>query len=323
MSKEKILFTVNGFEVRSNSIYKVKDKPDGDAPTGFQQAGTTKLPSAGVDESFQVPFKVMGPNGEGAWDTGFSKFSPCYANMDESAINATVKALKENLLDPYKRATGKTEAFADGNEEFFKKTNFKVFSGLSLNTTDIYELMTLYFALRAHQVAPEGSQGDSKYREAAYILVDKHKDVKEKDRRVSLKFKAIKSFSTLYDQDREKLFAILVWNNFRISESVDEVTLTGMFDEYVHGSPDKAEAFMNSVNEAENRIGLDKLLIFRKLKETATKNPKITRMQNGTYFYDGTLEIGKDLKSCAENIAKLKDLVKVKKEILLLDEVED
>jgi hypothetical protein len=322
-SEKKVLFTVNGFEVKANSIYKIADKPDGDAPSGFQALGVTKLPSAGVDESFQVPFKEIGSNGDGVWDTGFSEYSPCYADMDEAVVKAQVKVLKENLLKPYIASTGKKDAFEEGNEEFFKKMNFKVFSGQNLNTASIHDRMTLYFALRAHQVAPEGRQGDSKYREAAYVIVDKNKAVNEKDKRRTMKFNAIGLFITLYQQDRERLFSILTWIGFNISESTDQLTLNGMFDEYLQVSPDRAEAFINTEKESQTKIGLEKLLVYKKLRETATKSTKITKIPNGSYFYEGDIELGVDLKSSAENIAKLASLTKVKKDLLLLDEIED
>jgi hypothetical protein len=287
MSTEKVLFTVNGFEVKANSIYKVKDKPDGDAPTGFQELGVTKLPSAGVDESFQVPFHQLGNNGGGIWNTGFNEHSPCYYDMDPVVVTAQVKALNANLLKPYRAATGNQEAFKEGNEDFFKRTNFQVYSGQVFNTNNVIDLMTLYFALRAHQVAPEGRQGDSKYREASYIIVDKNKDVKEKDRRKSLKFSAIGTFTSLYQNDRERLYAILGWSGLPVSESVDQMTLVSMFDEFIEGKPDRAEFFLNTEKDSNTKIGLEKILIYRKLKDTISKNTRISKVPNGSYFYDG------------------------------------
>lgn len=320
MSEKKLLFTVNGFEIRSNSSYKVKDKPDGDAPTGFQELGVTKLPSDGVDECFQVPYKQVGANGEGIWDTGFFVHSPCYANMEESQVKVMVKSVVDNLLKPYRSITGNPKAFEEGNEEFLGKTNFKIYTGLTFDTNNMFDLMTLYFALRGHKVAPEGSKGDSKYRNCAYLLIDKNRDVKEKDRRKALKFESIGLFQTLFEQDKTRLYAVLNWINLRVGETTDKMTAIGIFDEYISGSHDKSEAFLNTVKESETKVGLDKLMLYQKLKDSANRNAKITKLPNGTYFYDGTIEIGKDLKSCADNISKLKDLDKVKRELLLLTE---
>jgi hypothetical protein len=239
--------------------------------------------------------------------------------MDPAVVTAQVKALNANLLKPYRAATGNQEAFKEGNEEFFKRTNFQVYSGQVFNTNNVIDLMTLYFALRAHQVAPEGRQGDSKYREASYIIVDKNKDVKEKDRRKSLKFSAIGTFTSLYQNDRERLYAILGWSGLPVSESVDQMTLVSMFDEFIEGKPDRAEFFLNTEKDSNTKIGLEKILIYRKLKDTISKNTRISKVPNGSYFYDGNIELGSDLKASAENIAKLKDLSKIKAEILLLE----
>lgn len=322
-TEKKVLFTIGGFEVKENSIYKIVDKPDGDAPSGFQERGVTKLPSAGVDESFQVPFKSYGPNGEGVWDTGFGIHSPCYADMDPTSVAAQVKVLTANLLTPYRKLYGKPDAFAEGNEEFFLKKNFVVFSSQNLNTANPEHLMTIYFALRAHQVAPQGSQGDSKYRDASYIIVDKNKAVNEKDKRRSAKFAAIGLFTTLFQQDRERLFAILTWAGLPITEGIDQLTLNGIFDEYIQVNPDRAAFFLNTEIDSQSKVGLEKILIYRKLKDSVNRNPKVSKVPNGSYFYEGDLELGADLKASAENIAKLSSLSKVKRELLLQDEDEE
>ena len=319
--EKKILFTLNGLEVREGSTYIVKDKPDGDAPSGFVKAGVSKLPSDGVDESFQVRFESI--NGkQGVWDTGFYVYSPCYKGLPDADKKAIVQKLVKDVLTPYRAASGIKDAFDEANEEFFKNTNFKVFTGLVYNTDNPVDLMNLYFALRTYQVAPQGAHGDSKYRECSYILVDTTKNVKEKDKRNIAQFEAVGLFQTLFENDREKLISILHWLNFRVAANPDKYTLITMFQEYVSGSYDKAQTFLNLADDASTALGLDKISIYRRLKEVLNKSNKITKSPKGVLFYDGDIELGPDLKAAAENIAKNKDLKRVKNEVLLSEDSE-
>jgi hypothetical protein len=326
MSKEKaVLFTVAGFEVKPNTVYTIGDKKDGDAPDGFVKLGVTKLPSLGIDETFQPRFIRRDPNNpeSGVWDTGFYEYSPCYDGQEHVAKAATVKALVKNLLEPYRAATGQPDAFELTNKDFFDKLMFRVYSGKMFNTADPVQAMELYFALLSYQVAPKGSEGDSKYRMAAYTIFDNKKKTKDKNE-TSLKiFKAIGLFNALYSSDREKLVTVLRWVGITLTEQLpDEDTLVGMFDQYLSGSYERAKIFLDTCEEANTETGLNKLNIYKRLKEVVNKGNKISKSPKGIYFYDGDIEIGPDLKSASENIAKNKDLNRVKKELLLLDEEE-
>jgi hypothetical protein len=325
MSKEKaVLFTVAGFEVKPNTVYTIGDKKDGDAPDGFVKLGVTKLPSIGIDETFQPRFIRRDPNNpeSGVWDTGFYDYSPCYDGLEHAAKSATVKALTKNLLEPYRAATGQPEAFELTNKEFFDKLMFRVYSGKTFNTSDPVQAIELYFSLLSYQVAPKGSEGDSKYRMAAYTIFDNKKKVKDKNETSIAVFGAIGVFTKLYENDREKVLTILRWVGINTPQEVDKETLIGIFHEYVKDSYDKAKVFLNACEEADTEIGLNKFNIYKRLKEIANKGNKISKSPNGIYFYDGDIEIGPDLKSASENIAKNKDLNRVKKELLLLDDEE-
>ncbi len=319
--EKKVLFTINGFEVKENSIYSVSDKKDGDAPTGFVKAGVSKLPHDGVDETFGVRW-VEVSRGKGVWDTGFYEYSPCYDGMSDEERKVMVSSLKKSVLDPYKKAIGDPTAFDQNDNAFFDNMLFKIDSRKVYNTENPIQRMELYFALRAYQVAPRGAEGDSKYRLASYVLNDNTKKVKDKDDLNVITFKATGVFQKLYENDRERLIAVLNWVGLKIGIDPDEGTLISMFAEYIRESYSRTKAFLDIVTETETEIGLNKLNIYKRLKEIVNKSNKITKSPNGTYFYDGDVEIGPDLKAASENIAKNKDLNRIKKEILLLEEEE-
>lgn len=314
--KKTLLFEINGFEVYSNSTYLIKDKKDGDAPTGFVNAGVSKLPSDGIDESFQCRFHPTSPDGKkGSWDTGFYEFSPCYIGVDQKRVKEIVASLRKNVLVPYQKFMGDENAMEHTNPESLKHTNFKVKSGRVFNTNHIPDVMELYFALRAHQVAPIGSQGDSKYRGASYIVVDTTKAVKDNEEKINSTFDAITLFSTVHTSDKDKLYAILYWMDMKPSESISKGTLSNLFFEVIKDSQQKCETFINLVAECEQPIGREKVFIHKYLKENFTKSPKITKQPNGMLFWEEH-EIGADYKSAAENLAKSPGFADIKKEIL-------
>lgn len=322
MAERKELFTINGFTVRENSNYVVRDKRDLSAPSGFIEAGASKLPSDGIDEVFHCRYVVKGANGRGVWDTGFYKYSPCYENQDPEAVSIMVENLQKKVVEPYRAAVGDENALSQNDDDWWTKQCFRVHRGQVFNTNNPESLLELYFALRTFQLTPKGQEGDSKYNNSSYIVVDINKDIKTKDEKALEKFKAIGVFTTLLEQDKEKLFAILEFIGMPVSDTLDDTTLIGMFDAYLGGTIDKSLAFNNVIKEVEKEVGLAKVNLFKKLKEVANKSDKISKSPKGIYFYDG-VEIGEDLKAAAENIAKNKNLNRIKKELLLLSSDED
>jgi hypothetical protein len=318
-TKEKdVLFVVNGFVVKGNTTYLVKDKPDGDAPSGFVAAGVSKLPSDGVDEVFQVRWVAVSPDGkQGNWDTGFYEYSPCYSGQDLADIRKEVKTRVANILTPYRQAIGNPTAFDLEDQKSIEDTIFSVYSGRIFNTANVMDRVTLYFALLAFQVAPKGDEGDSKYRAAAYILVDTTKDKKQADEKTSDLFKCIRIFSDLYRTNPDKLKHVFGWLNFQYAEGIDQNALETMFFNEIKSSPEKSRIFLSTVEEADTDEGFDKFSVHTELRNLfKKKSAKVSKSPNGTLFY-GEQEIGADLKSAAANIVRNKDLNGIKVEILI------
>jgi len=319
MSTRKTLFVIDGFEVKENSTYVIKDKKDMDAPTGYIKAGVTKLPSRGVSESFQVSFVSRDGGRTGTWDTGFYEYSPCYRDTDATEIKTLVTGLKKNLLLPYRHAIGDDLAFELNNNAFFDKTNFKVYSKKTYNTLDPIDRMELYFGLLTKQVTPKGQEGNTRYNDSSYVVIDISKDIKIKDERALAKFAAIGAFTALLKTDKPRLVAILHYTGMNFSSSIEDSVLIGMFNDYLTGeNDDKTTAFNKLVEESETKVGLEKITIYQAIRDAYKKGGKVTKI-SGLYFYEDK-EIGPDLKNSAENIAKNSSLASVKRDILLADD---
>jgi len=318
MKEVKELFKIGNFTVRKNSKYVLKDKRDMDAPSGYIQAGVTKLPSKGVSESFQVRWISSDASGKhGVWDTGFDAYSPCYKDIDRSQAELIANGLVANLLEPYRTATGNPKAFEKipDDHSFFDGLNFKVYSGKTYNTNDPKDAIEVYFGLLTGQMTPKGQEGNTKYNDSSYVLVDIDMDHKVKDERALSKFAAIGAFSAMMISDKELLFSILGYLGINVSQSVEETTLIGMFNDKLESSIDDiATSFNRLVEESKTKAGREKLVIYSILKDKFNKG-KLSKI-SGLYYYDD-VEIGADLKNAAEAITKNTKLTNVKKQLLI------
>lgn len=318
--ENKVLFELEGFKVRENSTYVVRDKEDLDAPSGFISAGVTKLPSDGVTESFQCRYKATSKT-TGVWDTGFHIYSPCYEGLPMSEKEILVKSLVKNIVEPYRAATGDAEALSHSNEDFWLKTNFSVYTGQVFNTASPRDVVNLYFALLTRNLTPKGQEGNSKFNQSAFVVVDINKDVKRKDQKSANLFKAVGIFERMLSTDRQRLLAILNYSNLVVSEGIDDDAFRGLFDNHLRSGNNSrnVESFIDLVEETKTEKGLAKINIYLKLKELYRRGNKVTKSPNGIYHYEDT-EIGPDLKSAATNISKTRKLTKIKKDILLSEE---
>lgn len=319
MSDKKTLFTLHGFEVKEDSKYVLTDKLDMDAPSGFIAAGVTKLPSDHVSESFQATYNQE----MDLWDTGFYPESPCYANENPTDAAIKVKAILKNVVEPYKRFAGiplkDEETLSHKNDAFWtaKAQNFMIYTNQIFDTTRAKDVFTLYFALLTRNVTPKGQEGDPKFNRASYVLVDTTKALKSKDEKASTKFKAIASFSNMLESDKDGLVNILRYIDVNVSVNAENATIMAIFDAYLSQGQDKINRFNSMVSDYASDAGKEKIQIFNILKSKFGVDKKIGKNSKNMFTYDG-IEVGPDLASSAENIAK--NLIDIKKELLLADD---
>jgi hypothetical protein len=316
--KDNVLFTIDGFEVRRDSTYQILNKRDGDAPSGFLKAGVTKLPSDGVGDTFSCKYVRRPGSKEGVWDTGFYSYSPCYSGKSKEEIEVIVDRLTEVIVRPIEQIVGEGK-LAHTNNQFWDSKRFFITSGMILNTENPEDVLKLYFSLMTNNLTPKGSEGDSAYSNSSYIVQDTSKVKKLKDERAENKFKAIGVFHALIENDPAKLGMILNYLGLNYSESVENSTLMAMFDEYISSGEDRLISFNSAVEESKTKPGMDKIAVYSCLKNELRKpKSRVEKTSQGVLFFEDT-EIGADIRSAAENIAKNSKLKEVKTKLLLED----
>jgi hypothetical protein len=315
MSK-KVLFKLHGFEVLKDSIYLVVDKPDYDAPSAFIERRVTKLPSDGVGVSFQAPYKRI-TNSMGVWDTGFDEMSPCYAGIAESVKKEIVKGLVQNVVEPYQKLVGDSNALLSNNDEFYLKMNWEVHEGKVFKTSDPVDVVALYFALLSRELSPKDRKDDPAFLSSAYMIIDVNDNVRKRDEAASLEFEAIGLFEQIYQNDKKQLNQILFYLGRNVDENIKISALRSLFKAYLAGGPSNTEAFLNLVKECNTEKGLTKINVYHMLKTNFGRNPKLSKAEGMIYYND--VQIGPDLKSAANNIAVNPQLDQIKKEIMFFE----
>lgn len=312
MSKEKVLFEIDGFQVCEGRIYKIYNKPDANAPTGFVKMGTTKLPSEGIGDVF--PFRHV----DGIWDTGFHAASPCYRGMSPAEIKGLVDSRRKNILIPLQQARGVADLFEHTNQKSLDEAMFSIDVDASFSADDLVHRMTLYVALLNKKVTPKAKQHSPQYRHSAYLIEDSTRASKISHESEIAHIKSLRLFEKMYQADPESLKVILEWLDMQgfVEGNSDSDVITAIFNMKIKGDPTTATRFINCVEEVQSKAsGHTKYYIFSKLNKMKGKSSQFVAGTNGRWYYAG-IEVGADLKTAAEAIAVKSDLAGLRDEIL-------
>jgi hypothetical protein len=308
-TKEKeddVLFEIDGFRCIKGSIYRVIDKKDGDAPSGFVKAGVSRLPSDGVGDSNTFAFR------DGLWDTGFYEASPCYRGLSDAEKKLRVTQVVSKVLRPFQKAKGGKNLLEQENEESLLKQMFHIYPDLVYHAEDPLQVLQLYGAIMSGGLAPQEMSKAAKYSAASYIVVDISKVRKEKDDINSAIMDAVSVFLTLYNTDKPKLDGVLTWLGLgKYPKDADITTMRSIFYETIKDSFQNCTMFVDLVGEVDNSsLTKEKIFIYNKLKNLPAKSKKLS-IEPGKIYYDDVF-VGVDLKHAAENISKNPELKEVK-----------
>lgn len=320
---EKILFTVDDFNVIEGHSYIVKHKVDSNAPSGLRQEGVTKVPTAGAGDTFQCPY-VYDPNdtSSGVWDSGMTEYSPIYGSESAATAKSLATALYKSIGEPYESSIGKRGIMKDlaNQDAFWTGLDFTVEAEDLLKTTSPKDCLTLYYALRQRVLTPPNSNGlsDPKYSGSAFRIVDITNNKKVKDERAEDEFNAIGDLMVMLKSNKTMLMPILKWIGIRPSKTAENAVIISMFKDHItppNTSASRIKEFNQLIEDSGSDIGRNKLLVYDKLDEVSFKN-KISKNGNGALVYAG-LEIGLDLKSAAANIASKPEFQEIMQNLII------
>ena len=311
--KRELVVTIDGFEIRTNSIYKVINKPDANAPSGLKELGTTKIPSVGVQETIGCRFD----RASSKWDHGFNEGCPCYKGKDSREVKDIIEKLKKYIVDDYSRLYVNdplNPIVSNSADKHWNDFSVTLEEGKIFKTEDVKQLMELYIALRSYSLTPSNQKGSPKYGGSNYMIIDKNLAVEHKKSQNNLKIDAVGEFSYLLKTDKNKLLHILYYMGNNFDENVPDVDLKNVFSNIIE-DPENTQYFMDLLKMSETEKGEERLYIYKKLKVNFNKDRGVRKVASGFTFND--VEIGPDLKTAAQKISSEEDLKTIKKDILI------
>jgi len=315
--KKELVFELNGFQIKTNSLYKITGKEDLNAPSGFAAEGVSKLPSEGVANSVPCRYHIIdSQTGSGVWDTGLHESSPCYHDKDTDEIKSIVSSLRKHIVNPYKKANGKTQDLDHTDDEFWLTYSINLFNGRVFNTGKVKDLLDLFLAINNFSLTPKGKEGDPKFKNSDYCIVDTAKATDFKKQKASDKMNAVKNFARLEAKNRTFLLSLLHYNGLIVSDSIDEETLNFSFQEWLERKPQNPGLFNETYTRADESDKFEeKINLHKKLSVLFKAEKGITKKSNGKYYFKD-VELGTDLKHAAENLLIDSELSETKQEII-------
>lgn len=316
-NKKELVFEINGFQIKTNSLYKIIGKEDASAPSGFVEEGVTKLPSEGVANSVPCRYHIIdAATKQGVWDTGLHEASPCYHDKSTEEVKAIVSNLRKYIVNPYKKVNGKSQDLDHNDDEFWVNFSVNLFNGRVFNTNKVKDLLDLFLAVNNYSLTPKGKEGDPKFKTSDYSIVDIEKATDFKKQKASDKMNAVMNFVKLEAKNRTLLLNLLYYNELKVSDSIDPQTLNFSFQEWLERKPQNPTLFNSSYEKVTEDVKFEeKVNLFKKLNVLFKAEKGVTKKTNGKYYFRD-VELGTDLKHAAENLLVDTELSETKQEII-------
>lgn len=294
------------FSIKSNTIYTVIPKPDPSAPDGYKEHGTTKLIHPDITDTVAAPFDVD----MNVWDTGFYEFSPCLRALSEEERKAHVANVQKHIVEKVEQIKGKGVLDHSPNNTFFDEFPIALYNKVSFNTEDPIQLLMLYLVILGKDLAPKEFVGNPNFKKAAYQVVNREREISNKQQLEIDKSKAIGEFHVLLRNKKDKLRIILDYLNISTAMIRDEDTFITVFQKFLNDKQDgyrNGKIFLETI-EKFSGDGEEELFIFNNLSKLAANGElKIFKQE----YFLGEHNLGSSLKIAAMKVAQDPELVQL------------
>lgn len=307
-----VIISINGLEIKRNSLYKIVDKSDNNALDGLKQHGSTKIPQEYMGTLAQCPYDKR----TDTFDTGFYIYSPCYNGMDEGARVKHVALLQTEIVEPYERVYG-IGLLDNKNEDFWTTYDIDLEEGRIFNTGNIRDLLDLYIAMRGFELTPRSKVGNPNFSTSQFIIEDREVTNKKKNERAQSYMDALQHFFVMLTSEKHKLLSVLKYANMNSANGMTSETsnssLNSLFKNWIDEDVKNVDNFLRVSNMVNKKAGLEEVTLYSLLIDMLRRNklPKIGE----EFTYDET-PLGADLKTVAKNLATKTSLKETKNKIL-------
>lgn len=306
------IVTVNGLNIKKNSLYKIVDKADNNALDGLKHYGSTKIPQEYMGTTAQCPYDKT----TGTFDTGFYIHSPCYKGLDEAARVKLVNILQENIVEPYEKVY-QIGVLDNKNEKFWTTYDIDLEEGRIFNTANVKDLLDLYIAMRGFELTPKALNGDPRFSSSQFFIEDREVTNKKKNERAQNYMSAMEHFFIMLTSEKHKLISVLKYANMNGANSMEADTansnISSLFKDWIDNDPKNVDNFLRVSGMVNKKAGLEEVTFYSLLLDMNRRNklPKV-----GEEFTYDDIPLGVDLKTAAKNLATKTSLRGLKAKIL-------
>lgn len=280
-SQFEIKVPETNFVIKANTIYTVIPKPDPNAPDGFKEHGTTKILHPDVGDTVSAPFDGR----MGVWDTGFYDFSPCLLGMDNTEKSKFIETVTKHIVTPVERIKGTGTLDHSAKNDFFDNFVITLYNKVSFNTADPLQLLGLYLAVLGKDLCPKEHVGHPAFKKAAYQVVNREKEISNKEQTGLDKTKAIGEFYSLLNSDKKKVSILLQYLGISNTLIQDNEVFIKVFNRFLEDKEDgyrNSKIFLDTLGKFSSKEGEEELYVFKSLNELYDK--KILKSFKQEYF---------------------------------------
>lgn len=306
-----VIVSVNGLDIKKNSLYKIVDKADNNALDGLKEYGSTKIPQEYMGTSAQCPWDQQ----SSTYDTGFYTFSPCYKGLDQEARVKLVNILQDNIVDPYEKVYGHG-TLDNKNENFWSNYNIDLEEGRIFNTSNVKDLLDLYISMRGFELTPKALVGDPRFKNSQFFIEDREVSNKKRNERAQNYMSVLQHFFIMLNSEKHKLISVLKYANMNGANSMTidtpSTNIQALFKDWIDGDVKNVDNFLRISTMINKKAGLEEVTLYSLLLDMNKRNklPKV-----GEEFTYDDIPLGADLKSAAKNLATKTNLKSLREKI--------
>lgn len=293
-------------EFEIGDILEITPKLDLDAPSGFQQHGTSKLLMSGIAE----PFSIMFDEDLQMWDTGFDEIHPINDDLPKTEKKAIVKSYVDHIKTPYEKRFNKNLDSTD-DSEFWDTYIIDVYKGRKFDTSNIKDLLDLYLILR-NGMACEEREKNYHLKKANYNIANVKQVQSIQEKKEDTIFSAMGTLKVMLDsfdpKKDDSIYTILEWINIPNVRGADKETVKKVILKQFANEKtgyDTCRRFLNAYEMTEDKTKKEIMENFSVLNKLSQK--RLIEFKKRQYYINGQL-LGNNLKEAAENIKNDKEL---------------
>lgn len=307
-----VILSLYGFDIKSNTLYEIKEKLDTSAPDGFKEFNTTKVLSDIIVDIY--PGAVFNSK-RGLWDTGLYPTSVAFMNAVPEAVRPnTLKAIEKFIIRPIELEKGqKVLDHTPANNLFWDNFRIEVGRGKLLDTSKTEDLLKLYLLLLHKRLTPKNMESHPAFKQpiSMYCIVDKDSSVSREAEKNMRQTEANALFYNLLKADKKGLLQVLDYLGITATASTDETILYTIFNNYLTSKEDKYQndkIFIETAQKYQTEVGAEEIYIHFTLKQLYAKG-KVKSKKGEIYLDD--VYVDNNWKNAAKKIQQEEEFKRI------------